>query len=213
MLHKILGDPIEIGCSLEEYQRLEALEQRRIYLSGEINSIDMEDSANLYLSNTEQIAQHILSFNKQDANLPPEQRTPIKLFINSPGGNISEGFHLVAIIELSKTPVYTINTSNWASMAFWVGISGHRRFSLPYSEFLLHEGSLFTAGSVGSVQDTVEFNRRYKAEVIKKHVLRHSNMSSEEYDSTLRREFYMLPEDAIKYGFIDEIITDIDTIL
>ncbi len=77
----------------------------------------------------------------------------------------------------------------------------------------MHEGSLFTAGSVGSVQDTVDFNQRYKEEVIRAHVLKHSKMAPKEYDATLRREYYMLPEDALKHGFIDEVITDINAIL
>jgi ATP-dependent protease ClpP protease subunit len=98
-------------------------------------------------------------------------------------------------------------------MSFWIGITGHKRFALPYTEFLMHEGSLFTAGSVGSVQDTVDFNQRYKEEVIRTHVLKHSNMNPEEYDATQRREYYMLPGDALKHGFIDEIVTDINAIL
>ena len=38
-------------------------------------------------------------------------------------------------------------------------------------------------------------------------------MGNAEYGATLRRENYMLLEDALKYGFIDEIVTDINTIL
>jgi ATP-dependent protease ClpP protease subunit len=38
-------------------------------------------------------------------------------------------------------------------------------------------------------------------------------MSEEEYDNISRNEFYMLPEDALKYNFIDEIVTDLNTIL
>ncbi|MBR0467676.1 ATP-dependent Clp protease proteolytic subunit [Candidatus Saccharibacteria bacterium] len=73
-----------------------------------------------------------------------------------------KAFSLVSAIELSKTPIHTIYIGIWASMAFWIGITGYKRFALPYTEFLLHEGKLFTAGSAGSVQDTVDFDKRYK---------------------------------------------------
>lgn len=213
MLHKIPDEIIRVGCNMEEYLYLKDLEQRKIYLSREISSLDDEDGINEYLSDIGQIIKFIIDINDQDRKLPPEDRKPIKIYINSPGGNVSEGFPLVSAIELSKTPVYTINIGTWASMAFLIGIAGHKRFALPHTEFLLHEGQLFTVGTVGSVQDTVDFNKRYKEEVIKTHILKHSKMVSEEYDATSRRENYMLPKDALKYGFIDEIVDNIDTIL
>lgn len=213
MLQVVPDKLLQVNCDIEEYIHLKDLERRKLYLSSEINSLECEEGCNEHLSSTGHIIRQIIEYNEEDKELPSDERIPIRLFINSPGGNVSEGFPLVSAIELSKTPVYTINIGKWASMAFWIGITGHKRFALPYTEFLMHEGSLFTAGSVGSVQDTVDFNQRYKEEVIRAHVLKHSKMAPREYDATLRREYYMLPEDALKHGFIDEIITDINAIL
>lgn len=214
MPQSISDRPIQVNCDARDYSLLKDLEKRKLYLSGGFDAIeDREKNCNQCLSGPSYIIKQILDFNEQDKGLAPEERIPIRLFINSPGGSTCEGSPLVSAIELSKTPVYTINIGLWGSMAFLVGISGHRRFALPYTEFLMHEGSLFTAGSAGSVQDVVDFNKRYTEEVIKKHVLKHSKMSSKEYDASSRRENYMLPEDALRYGFIDEIISDIDTIL
>ncbi|MBQ1373490.1 ATP-dependent Clp protease proteolytic subunit [Candidatus Saccharibacteria bacterium] len=210
---QMVPDLLQVKCDIEGYTHLKDLERRKLYLSGEINSLECEEGCNELLSRTNHIIRQIVEYNEDDKELPSDERIPIRLFINSPGGDVAEGFPLVSIIELSKTPVYTINIGKWASMSFWIGITGHKRFALPYTEFLMHEGSLFTAGSVGSVQDTVDFNQRYKEEVIRTHVLKHSNMNSEEYDATLRREYYMLPGDALKHGFIDEIVTDINAIL
>ena len=213
MLQVVPDKLLQVNCDIEEYIHLKDLERRKLYLSSEINSLECEEGCNEHLSSTGHIIRQIIEYNEEDKELRPDERIPIRLFINSPGGNVSEGFPLVSAIELSKTPVYTINIGKWASMAFWIGITGHKRFALPYTEFLMHEGSLFTAGSVGSVQDTVDFNQRYKEEVIRAHVLKHSKMAPKEYDATLRREYYMLPEDALKHGFSDEIITDINAIL
>ena len=208
MLHKIPDEIVRIGCTIEEYQNLRSTEERRLYLSRAIYSLDDEDSVNEYLSTAAQIVQLIFEFNAEDRELPPDQRRPIKLFINSPGGDVAEGFPLVAAIELSKTPVYTINIGEWNSMAFLIGITGHKRFALPYTKFLLHEGSLFAGGSTNKVQDRVEFDKRFEQDILK-----HSNMTGSDYDALARVEYYMLPEDAIKRHFIDEIIEDIEAVL
>lgn len=215
MLQKssIPDEIIRIGCTIEEYQHLRATEERRLYLSRAIYSLDDEDGINEFLSTVAQIIKLIFEFNAEDKELLPDQRRPIKLFINSPGGDITEGFPLIAAIELSKTPVYTINIGTWSSMAFLIGITGHRRFALPYTKFLLHEGSLFTGGSVNKVQDQVEFDKRFEQEIVKKHILKYSDMTEADYNALARVEYFMLPEDAIKRRFIDEIIADINTIL
>ena len=213
MLNKIPDEIVRIGCTIEEYQNLRSTEERRLYLSRAIYSLDDEDSVNEYLSTAAQLVQLIFEFNAEDKELPLDQRRPIKLFINTPGGDVAEGFPLVAAIELSKTPVYTVNIGEWNSMAFLIGITGHKRFALPYTKFLLHEGSLFAGGSTNKVQDRVEFDKRFEQEIVKEHILKHSNMTGSDYDALARVEYYMLPEDAIKRHFIDEIIEDIEAVL
>ena len=68
-------------------------------------------------------------------------------------------------------------------------------------------------GSASKVQDRIDFEKRFEREVVKRHVLDHSKMDEVDYDALARVELYLLPQDALKRGFIDEIITDIDTIL
>lgn len=213
MLRKVPEEALRIGCTIEEYQIFKSAENRKLYLTRPIYSVENEELANDQLSAIAQVVQCIIEINEQDKGLDAKDRRPIRLFVNSPGGDISEGFPLVAAIELSKTPVHTINIGEWSSMAFWIGIAGHKRFALPYTKFLLHEGSTFAGGTSGAVQDVMDFEKRYKDEIIKKHVLSHSSMTEQEYTALLRCEYYMLPEDALRHGFIDEIIADIDTIL
>ncbi|MDO5480810.1 MAG: ATP-dependent Clp protease proteolytic subunit [Candidatus Saccharibacteria bacterium] len=204
-----------IDASIEEVRRESEVDLRRLYLYGAIEPLD-EDVTGPYcsVSTTSRLVEVIMDINRKDAadDIPPEKRTPIRLYINSPGGDITEGFALVSAIELSKTPVWTINIGQWCSMAFLIGISGHKRFSMPNMTFLMHEGMAFAGGAASKMQDRAKFDERFKDEVIKQHILRHSKMDSAVYDASERVELYMLPEDALKYGFIDEIVTDIDVI-
>ena len=204
---------LKVICELDEYNRIIDLADRRLYLYGEIISLDTDGCSYNDASTVSRLVELIMAFNRLDYGKPREERKPIRLQINSPGGDVTEGFALVSAIELSKTPVYTINAGEWSSMAFLIGITGDKRFSLPYATFLLHGGSRFTIGSASEVEDRTEFDKRLKNEVIKPHIFKHSKMTPEEYKEHEREEFYMRPEDALRYGFIDGIVTDIDSIL
>ena len=214
MSRVIPEDMMRINCDIEEYQNLKDREERRLYLTREIMSLDY-DEGNYYEFNSwvGQIILDILEYNREDEGKPIAERKPIKLYINSPGGEVVEGFPLISTIELSKTPVYTINIGQWSSMSFLIGITGHKRFALPYTTFLLHDGSTVNYGTTTKALDKAKFDGRFEQEVVKPHVLKHSNMTSAEYDGLLRVEYYMLPQDAKSHHFIDHIIDDIKDLL
>ena len=199
-----------INSGLEEWQRRVDIEQRRLYLYHTIISHG-EDTLGSY--ETAYIIESIMYYNRIDKDKPISERIPVILYINSPGGDITEGFSLIAAIELSKTPIYTVNVGEWSSMSFWVGITGHKRYSLPYMTFLMHDGDAGFYSSASKAQDSMDYYKRFNQEVIREHVLKYSNMKKTDYDALSRVELYMLPEDALERGFIDEIVTDIDDIL
>ena len=201
-----------INCDIWDFRRAREIEDRRVYLYGEILPLDSDDSFYADASIASFIVEQIVDCNRIDEGLEPEEREPIRLYINSPGGDVTEGFALISAIELSKTPVYTINMAQWSSMAFLIGIAGHKRFSLPRASFLMHDGSIFLYGTANKVKDRVEFENRVEEEMVKPFVLEHSKMTEEDYDKLDRKEFYMLANDALELGFIDEIITDLRAI-
>ena len=202
------------NIGLDDHAALATRNDRRIYLTSLIRTAwDDDDFSDISICT--KIVDDIMDYNRYDEEhqIPVDERTPIRLYINCPGGDQSEGFSAISAIKLSKTPVYTINIGRWCSMGFLIGIAGRKRFSLPYMTFLMHDGfnSGFDSGS--KLQDKVEFDKRFENEGVKTHVLNHSKMSSEEYDALVRVEYYMLPEDALRQGFIDEIVTDITSTL
>lgn len=211
---EMLEKSIHLNCNFPDIVYLKELEARRLYLHGEIVSVNLIDEEyGISYSPISMLVRKIFEYNREDQVLPKTKRKPILLYINSPGGEVSEGFSLVAAMKLSKTPIYTVNTGMWCSMAFLIGIAGDKRFTLPYMTFLMHEASGFSFGKISNMEDKIKFDRKFSDTVVKRHVLEHSCMSEREYDLIVKNELYLLPEDALKYGFVDEIVTDIDTIL
>ncbi|MBR3116040.1 ATP-dependent Clp protease proteolytic subunit [Candidatus Saccharibacteria bacterium] len=203
-----------ISCNMFEFGRAIEMTERRLYLYGTIYSIDMDEQPLYYdASKMSKLAEFILDYNRIDEDIAPEEREPIRLYINSPGGDVTEGFALIDVMEASKTPIYTINLAEACSMAFLIGITGTKRFSLPSATFMMHEPSGLTVGKFSDMADKVAFNQRYQEMIIKNHVMKHSTMTEQKYSSVSTKDFYMLSCDALKYGFIDEIVTDISSIL
>ena len=207
-----LPDGYRLVTSPDDYERYLDLQDRRLYLTQEIQAFDPEEMTG-DMSICSYLIDAILAFNREDKGIKPEKRKPIRLYINSPGGDINEGYSLISAIELSKTPIYTINIGVWYSMAFLIGITGHKRFALPYTTYLMHDGYNFVYDSGGKAQDKMKFNMRFESEVEKPHVIRHSNLKVSDYESLSRVEYYLLPEDAKEHGFIDEVVADLDQIL
>ena len=204
------GFAVNATCDIGELRRLEDIEKRSLRLYGEITQTDIVASFSAGVSVCTDLAQSILEYNEEDRGLKVEERQPIWLFIDSPGGDPTAGFKLIDAIRLSKTPVLTVNMGQCSSMAFLIAISGHARFSLPMSTFLMHDGSIFVYGTTNKVKDQVAFELRVEEEKIKPLVLKRSKMSEEDYKKVCMNEFYMMPEDALRLGFIDGIIDDID---
>lgn len=202
-----------VARSPEEYDYYKEVENRRLYLIRAIDWITDEGMGNIYLSQCSRLVSKIMQFNREDLGKDPEDRKPIILYINCPGGDMNEGLGLVGAIETSNTPVYTVNIGQWSSMAFLIGITGDKRFALPYTTFLMHDGNFDVEGSTHKVLDTAAFMEKVEKEVIKKHVIKHSNMKARDYNKCVKLEYYMLPKEALEWGFIDKIVTDINEIL
>lgn len=192
------------GGMVSEVFYLKDLKQRKLFLSEDVNQYTIGD-----------IVKNILQYNREDYELKPEARKPILLYIASNGGEVDAGFELIDVILSSKTPVHTINLGYQYSMGFLIGLAGHCRYAMNHSKFLLHDGSNFIYNSGAKAQDQMEFNRRVEDRV-KQYILSRSKLTSEEYDSKLRVEWYMFSDEAKEKGFADYIIgkdCDIDEII
>lgn len=179
---------------VEEVFYVKDLKQRKLFLNLNIDAFSISD-----------IVRHIMQYNTEDKGIPSEERKPILLYLTSNGGSVDAGFELIDVIKSSKTPVYTINLGYQYSMGFLIGLAGHKRFATPNAKFLMHDGSNFVWDSGAKVQDRMEFQKKVEGR-IKNYVMQNSKVSSEEYDSKFRVEWYMFADEAKEKGFVDYII-------
>ena len=158
------------------------------------------------------IALYIKKWNDEDKDLAIEDRQPIKIFINSDGGYVATVLHVIDMIHLSKTPVYTIGMGRVYSAGGLLLMAGHKRLIFPHSSCLIHDGSSGAIGSIGKMIDNLEFTKELEKR-IKQYILSSTRITEEIYDQNYRRDWFMFSEEIIKLGIADEIVTDIDTIL
>ena len=156
------------------------------------------------------IDSYIRFFNRQDEQdgIPVEERVPIKIYIDSPGGDLVATFTMINSIKMSKTPVWTINVGAAYSGGFFTFIAGHKRFAYPLASFLFHEGSTGTSGDAGKFRNFADF---YKKELdnLKKVVLEYTNISEEDYEKHINDDWWFTADEALEYGICDEILTEL----
>lgn len=174
---------------------IEDIEERRLYIN---SSIDEEI--------IDQIVYHILRFNRLDKWLSVQERKPIILYINSPGGSVCDGYGLIDCIQSSITPIYTVNQALAASMGFLIFLAGHRRYSMIHSEFLMHDGSTAGWDSTAKMKDRMDFETNQLEKMTKDYIMSRTNISNDLYDEKYRVEWYMLPSEAKKHGIVDYIV-------
>lgn len=184
---------IENGM-LDDLFYLKDLKQRKLFLNSNVDQFSVMD-----------IVKHIMQYNTEDVGIEPQERKPILLYVTSNGGEIDAGFELIDVIQCSKTPVYTINLGYQYSMGLLIGLAGHKRFATKNAKFLMHDGSNFVYNSGAKAQDQMKFQSVVESR-IKSYILSKSKLTSEEYDSKLRVEWYMFADEAKEKGFTDYLI-------
>ena len=194
-----------VNLSIDDTFCIDDLDNRRLYINYEIDEMVIES-----------IVYQIMRFNRQDLGKPIEDRLPIKLYINSPGGNVVDGYGLIDAIITSKTPVYTINQAMCASMGFLIFIAGQKRFTMPHAEFLMHDGSTMGWDSTAKMKDRMDFELNEVEAMTREYIIEHTKITEKLYKEKYRCEWYFLPKKAKELGVADCIIgedCDIDEII
>ena len=142
-----------------------------------------------------------------------EKKKPILVVLNSPGGQANQGFAIYDVLRIIVLGGRTVNIlcmGNVASMATFVLQAGTKRFSLPHTQFLIHEVSQFTFGEekVSEGEERVGENRRINTVVMNGIAKRIGMDPIELVKLSKKKDYWLSADDALKLGengLIDEI--------
>ena len=166
------------------------LEQRILTLNGPVNTEQAEvlTGALLYL----------------DAQ-PGD--APIHLYINSPGGSVTDGLAIHDVMRQCRHPVYTYCLGQAASMGAVLLAAGARRYALPNSQVMIHQPS---GGAVGKCDDIQVAAASIAAARTQLNSLlaRYTGKSVEQIDHDTTRDNFMTPAQARDYGLIDVVLEE-----
>lgn len=158
------------------------------------------------------IIDHILLINAEDKDVPPEERTPVRIYIYSPGGDPVVANSIANIIKLSLTPVHVVNMGECASAATIIYLAGHKRYALANSHFLFHKGYTTMEGTYDEVERHFENYKRILNQY-SEILCAAMGLDAEEVHGQLSREWYFYAEEAAKTNIVDELVQDIAVLI
>ncbi|KIR01327.1 ATP-dependent Clp protease proteolytic subunit [Lachnospiraceae bacterium TWA4] len=174
------------------------LAQRKIFLTDTITT----QSANLIL-------QQLLYLESED------NREPIQLIINSPGGAVDAGLMLYDQIKGMETPIKMYCTELAASMAAIILASGKpgNRFILEHSKVMIHEPLISPSdggvcGSATSIQKTAQSIMETK-NILTKLLAKDTGRSVKEIEQAIVYDNLMNAKEAVDFGICDIIVNRI----
>ena len=179
--------------SFDIFSRL--LKDRIIFLSEDVNPT----SASLVIA-------QLLFLESED----PDKE--ISLYINSPGGSVTDGLGIIDTINYIKCPVTTICIGMAASMGALLLTSGTkgRRFATPNAEILIHQPLISGQGGGISGQTTeikIQADQMLKTrERINRIISETTGKPIEQVEKDTERDHYLTAEEALEYGLIDGIM-------
>jgi ATP-dependent Clp protease protease subunit len=160
-----------------------------------------------------EVGRQIIEYNREDKGKSVDERTPIVILINSGGGCLDSTYATIAIMETSKTPIITVNMNCAYSAAGLILMAGHKRYCMPRSQVLIHSGS--AQGISGNYEDIQESTKSYKkmVEEMREFIISKTKIDKALMKKNQSRDWYLPTSEQIDLGVVDEIITDLDSIL
>jgi ATP-dependent Clp protease protease subunit len=175
-------------ASADVFQRL--LKERIIFLGSAID----ETVAN-------QVCAQLLLLAANDAD------KDINLYVNSPGGSVTDGLAIYDTMQYVSCDVSTICVGLAASMGQFLLCAGapNKRFALPHSWILMHQPSGQMQGQATDIAiqaEQIVYLKRMMAERISFH----TGQPIERIEADSDRDRWFTAEEAKDYGFIDRVI-------
>ncbi len=175
--------------SFDIFSRL--LRERIVFLGTQVE----DSSANLVVA-------QLLHLEAEDPD------ADISLYVNSPGGDAYAGFAIYDAMQFVKPDVQTfcVGMAMSAGALILAGGAAGKRYVLPNSKVMIHQGSGGFRGSPSDIQiaakEILSLTRRY-AEILAEHTGRDIEQVVQDID----RDNFLSPEEAVAYGLADVVLS------
>src|SRR5579859_7214176 len=135
------------------------------------------------------------------------QDKDISLYINSPGGSVTDGLAIYDTMQYVSCDVSTICVGLAASMGQFLLCAGApgKRYALPHSRILMHQPSGQMQGQAADIAiqaEQIVYLKRMMAE----RIALHTGQTVERIETDFDRDRWFTAEEAREYGFIDSVI-------
>jgi ATP-dependent Clp protease protease subunit len=182
------SNPWDRGFGVDVYQQL--LRERIIFLGTVVD----HNSANW-------ICAQLLLLEAED------QDKDIALYINSPGGSVTDGLAIYDTMQYVSCDVSTICIGLAASMGQFLLCAGSpgKRYALPHSRILMHQPSGQMQGQAADIAiqaEQIVYLKRMMAE----RIALHTGQTIERIETDFDRDRWFTAAEALDYGFIDKVI-------
>ena len=151
----------------------------------------------------ERVTAQITAFAAED------EKKPIRVIINSPGGHVESGDTIHDMIRFCGVEVKAIGTG-WVASAgahIFLGAKKENRLCLPNTRFLLHQPAGGMRGQASDIQIEAEQIIKMRDRV-NRMIAKETGQTVERIVKDTQRNFWMSAEEAVDYGLVSRIITD-----
>jgi ATP-dependent Clp protease protease subunit len=171
------------------FQRM--LKTRTLLLSGEVNK---------------PLAERLV---RQLILLEDQSDDPIKVFIDSPGGDADAGFAIFDMMRFIKPEIYTIGMGLVASAAAIILLAApkERRLALPNSHYLIHQPLSGIRGVATEIEIHAKELEKLRVK-INKLISEETGTDIEKVEKDTDRDYWMNAEEALEYGLISRVIAN-----
>ncbi len=178
----------DVGPSSDIFQRL--LKERIVFIGSAID----QNTANLVCS-------QLILLEAEN------QERDISVYINSPGGSVTDGLAIYDTMQYVRCDVRTICVGLAASMGQFLLCAGTpgKRFALPHSRILMHQPSGQMQGQASDIAIQAE-QIIYLKRMMAERISFHTGQPVERIEADSDRDRWFTAEEARDYGFIDEVI-------
>jgi ATP-dependent Clp protease protease subunit len=131
----------------------------------------------------------------------------ISLYINSPGGSVTDGLAIYDTMQYVRPDVSTICVGLAASMGQFLLCAGSpgKRFALPHSRILMHQPSGAMQGQAADIAIQAE-QIIYLKRMMAERIAFHTGQPLERIETDSDRDRWFTADEACEYGFIDQVI-------